>query len=481
MQGMSAPTQLRGTLIAGVITYLLIVAVFALVVIRSTDETVNPAVTALGLTGLLVVTAAFAAPFLLTRFSIEVRSWVAYLIAGLTAVLSIGPWLLTATGNTVFATAIYQGLRIPQGPVQFWDLDLVLQSVDCAQAGVDVYAANNGCLADPSIYAPGTLWLGYFPGDIFSSRNSVWLGVIALIISTVMIFWIARNSTARGQLALLVSVLGASWLLILERGNFDLFVIWVAVFSVAVVRRWPYLWAWSIAAALIWLAGTWKYYPFAMGVMLLPLLFIRRGWIVLLGFVVASAGFVFLTWQNFQYSVNTNAGMVDLGDFVVLGRIPLVARMFGASAEGATYALPDLLVVVMAIAAAVWGVLWMWTRKESGVVGLGSGLRYPAMLAAAGSTLFLISVLVSGFGYAYKAAFLLLVIPLLSRPVRTSSPRIYMPSLIMLILVVIGCVVVWNTALATVSGIVAAAFALGAAGVVLKQPMLRSIQQSIYR
>jgi len=123
----------------------------------------------------------------------------------------------------------------------------------------------------------------------------------------------------------------------------------------------------------------------------------------------------------------------------------------------------------------------MWTRKESGVVGLGSGLRYPAMLAAAGSTLFLISVLVSGFGYAYKAAFLLLVIPLLSRPVRTSSPRIYMPSLIMLILVVIGCVVVWNTALATVSGIVTAAFALGAAGVVLKQPMLRSIQQSIYR
>jgi len=128
---------------------------------------VNPAVPALGLTALLVVTAVFFAPSLLRRFSLEVRSWVAYLVAGLSALLSLGPWLITALGHGSVATAIYQGLRIPQGPVQFWDLNLVLQSVDCAQAGVDVYAVNNGCLADPSIYGPGTLWLGLVPGDIF--------------------------------------------------------------------------------------------------------------------------------------------------------------------------------------------------------------------------------------------------------------------------------------------------------------------------
>ena len=59
--------------------------------------------------------------------------------------------------------------------------------------------------------------------------------------------------------------------LLLERGNLDAVVLWSAVAAVILVRRWNSLWAWSIAAALIWVMGTWKYYPFAMGLMLLPL------------------------------------------------------------------------------------------------------------------------------------------------------------------------------------------------------------------
>ena len=100
---------------------------------------------------------------------------------------------------------------------------------------------------------------------------------MALVISTAMVWWLARNSTGLGQMALLVSVLGAGWLLILERGNFDLFVMWIAVLVVVIVRRWPTLWSWGIAASLIWLAGTWKHYPFVLGIVLIPMLFVRRG------------------------------------------------------------------------------------------------------------------------------------------------------------------------------------------------------------
>jgi len=465
----------RFVLILGTLTYLLVALVLGSVIVRSTDEAVNPAVPALGLTALMVITAAFFAPSLLRRFSLEVRSWVAYLVAGLSALLSLGPWLITALGHGSVATAIYQGLRIPQGPVQFWDLNLVLQSVDCAQAGVDVYAPNNGCLADPSIYGPGTLWLGLVPGDIFSASNSTWLGGIALVISTVMVWWLARNSTGLGQLTLLVSVLGAGWLLILERGNFDLFVMWIAMLAVVVVRRWPTLWSWGIAATLIWLAGTWKYYPFVLGIMLVPLLFIRRGWIVLGGFVLATLAFVVLTWSNVQLSLDANSGMVDLGDFVVLGRVPLVARMLGGDGESGTYSWPDLLVLILALVALVWGVVWMWSRGGAGLRGISDRAVYLAMLAAGGGALYLISVLIGGFGYAYKASFLLLLIPFLSRPAKSSSPRVFVPSVISLVLVAVGVVVVWNTALATVAGVIAAAFALGAAAVVLKKPILSKI------
>jgi hypothetical protein len=49
------------------------------------------------------------------------------------------------------------------------------------------------------------------------------------------------------------------------------------VASVILVRRWDQLWAWFIAAGLIWIVGTWKYYPFALGLMLLS-----GGWMILL-------------------------------------------------------------------------------------------------------------------------------------------------------------------------------------------------------
>ena len=422
-------------------------------------ETVNPAVQAAAFSAASVLLVAFLLPGFIRRFDLEMVRWLPWSVGGVSALLSLVPWWLVAGGYPEWASAIYRGLRLPQGIEQFWDLALVLRSVDCASYGIDVYAANNGCLQDPSIYGPGTLWLQYAPFDLFSARFAPALGVIAILVSSLVLVWLARFSSGRGALVLLVAAVGAPWLLLLERGNFDAFVIWVAAGSVLLVRRWNSLWMWSLAASGIWLMGTWKYYPFAMGLMLIPLLRIKRGWIVLVAYLAASLAFVAVTWENFRFSASSNAGMVDLGDVVVLGRIPLVSRMFEAQANAASLQAGDLLVYGVAVLALVWGVVF--------ALALGSPRVHEAMLAIAGSSMFLISVLVSGFGYAYKAAFLLLAVPLLGRPARPGSRAVLYSSIVMLSLIAVNSTVVWNTILATLAGIIAASFAFGAAAATL--------------
>ena len=381
----------------------------------------------------------------------------AWLVGAVSLGFALVPWLLLTYGHSDTAALLYRGLRIPQGTERFWDLALVLRSIDCSAVGVDVFAQHNGCLPDPAIYGPGMLWLQHLPFGIFSFTHVLELGVGMMIISSAALLWLARESRGIGQLVLLVAALGAPWLLLLERGNVDAVLIWVAVLGVVIVRRWPWLVSWSVLAAFIWLVGTWKYYPFAMGLMLLPLLWIRRGWIVLSAWVLASAGFVLLTWTNFKFSTQSNANMTDIGDYVVLGRVPVVARMLHAEFPTHGVQTGDVLIAVLALAALAWGVLvGVGLLRRSGVVS-----DHRAMLAAAGSAVFLASVLVAGFGYAYKAAFLLLCVPLLASLVYKIGRAYVFAGIASLALIAVCSIVVWNTLLASLAGITAASFALG--------------------
>ena len=280
--------------------------------------------------------------------------------------------------------------------------------------------------------------------------------------------WLARQSAGLGQIVLLVAAIGAPWLLLLERGNIDAVVLWVAAGVVLLTRRWNTLWAWWLGAAAIWIVGSWKYYPFALGVMLLPALRLRRGWTVIAGFLVGSISFVALTWTNFRFSSSSNSDMIDFGDFVVLGRIPVVARMWGLEVGGALQ-LGDVLLALLTVGAAVWGAAVVVSRKRSrGDLG---------MLAVGGSALYLTSVLIAGFGYGYKAAFLLPVIPLVSVMLRDRHRVIASSGLAVLLLVGVESVVVWNTVLVTIAGLVIAGFGLGAGGVAIARTsgVLRSL------
>ncbi len=435
-------------------------------VLRSLTDPANtsaPGYLPLAYAATAVLLAVFVVGAFVRRADVTLGRFFPWLVGLVSAVVSLVPWWALWSGSTDLGALIYQGLRVPQGIVQFWDLVLPLQSIDCASVGVDVYAANNGCLADPSIYGPGVLWLRYVPFDLFSARYATGLGVAAILLSSVTLLWLARNSAGLGQIVLLVAAVGGPWLLLLERGNLDAVLLWVAAAVVILVRRWNSLWAWSVAAALIWLMGTWKYYPFAMGLMLVPVLRLRRGWTVIAGFGLAVLAFMVLTWDNFRFSSQSNSNMIDFGDFVVLGRVPVVARMLGTVVGAEGLQTGDVIVFLLALAALGWGA----------AVGLSTRRRlvHPAMLAVAGSAVFLASVLVAGFGYGYKATFLLLTVPLVAALTRSARPVLVSSSVVVLVLTGVSAVVVWNTVLATFAGVIVASFALGLSGVLL----LRSV------
>jgi hypothetical protein len=417
-------------------------------------------------TASIVLLLALVLPALLRSFALGTSRLLPWIV-GLASLLAAGaPWLLIRMGSTAPASWLYIGTHVPQGQVQFWDLGLVLQSLDCDKWGFDVFVANNGCLTDAAIYGPGVLWLNHVPFSLFSAAHVQVLGVAAMLLSSLALVWLARFSAGIGRIALLACALGAPWLLLLERGNIDAALIWVAVLVVLAVRRWDRLWVWFAAAGLIWIVGTWKYYPFALGLMLIPALRLRRGWTVLVAFGIATLGYLLLTWSNFRFSSQSNSNMIDLGDVVVLGRVPVVARMIGTQVGAGGIQFGDVLVVLLALAALAWG------------IGFGLSQRKPrmhaSMLGIGGSSIFLAAILVAGFGWGYKAAFLVLCIPVVALSASRSRVRTY-SSISVLILIVICAVVVWNTLLATTAGVIAASFVFGCSSVGL----IRAVRDSI--
>ena len=435
-------------------------------VIASAQGYVNLAWTAAAVLALTFLSAA-----LIRRIRIATHPVVPWVVGLVSLLANLLPWWLLTSGQTQSAALIYQGLKVPQGIIRFWDLSLVLESVDCARWGFDIYAVGNGCLADPSIYAPGMVWLRYVPGEIFSEPNAGWLGVVMIIISSLALLMLARWSTGVGHVVLLIAAVGAPWMLLLERGNVDAVVIWVAVITVALAYRWNSTATWTIAAILIWLVGTWKYYPFALGLLMLPALAIRRGWMIIVGFLVATFGYLVFTWEGLRTSSAASSAMVDFGDFVVLGRIPVVARMAGHAEGIGTWQVGDLLMIVIGLLAVALGFLVAWRNR----------LQAPLMgaLATAGGVVYLTVVLIAGFGYGYKATFLLLAVPLLANWPAAKSKAMVAVGIAAVLLIGIESVVVWNTVLVTLAGVIAAGLATGAGASVMLRSDLGSLSSRL--
>lgn len=457
----SLDTSRRIAVIAAAATVLVSAAVLVLVLLSIVDPANTSAAgyAPLAWSALFVLLAVLLVAICVRRIDLRLSRGFPWIVGLVSAAAALVPWWALAGGNQDLGTLMYRGLRIPQGIMQFWDLSVVMLSVDCARWGFDIYADNNGCMQEASIYAPGMVWLQYVPFQMFSQANIAVLGVVMIVISSLALVWLARQSTGLGQIAFLIAAVGAPWVLLLERGNIDAVVLWSVVVVVLIVRRWNNYWAWSIGALLLWLMGTWKYYPFALGVMLLPALRLRYGWTVLVGYGVAATGFMIVTWNNFRFSASSNSGMVDYGDFAVLGRIPVVARMLGTEVGAVSIQFGDALIFLAALLAALWGIgIGLCLRRQSTWLG---------MLAVGGSGLYLVSVVVSGFGYGYKAVFLLLAVPLVSRLIGHRMRIVAASGLGVLLLLAVQSLVGWNTVMVTTAGIIASGFALGLSGTIL--------------
>jgi hypothetical protein len=239
----------------------------------------------------------------------------------------------------------------------------------------------------------------------------------------------------------------------LERANIDALILVMVVLAVWLTHRWNTYWAWSLAAAGIWAVGTWKYYPFVLAVLLLPALRLRRGWVVLAGFATATTLFFALTWKNVLLSLAASSGMADLGDYVVLGRIPVVARLPDAWGFG------DVLFASICVSAVAWGVL---LGQSKHVVRSRDLVQVWVPLAFSGGLLYLSSVALTGFAYGYKAAFLVLLVPSIRWGPRASRTVLW-SNLVAVALLSLSFVVVWNTVLATLAGIAVSSMAVGRA------------------
>jgi len=170
-----------------------------------------------------------------------------------------------------------------------------------------------------------------------------------------------------------------------------------------------------------------------------------------------------ITWSNFQFSTASNDNTVDYRDFVILGRVPVVARMIDdyRSFSGGL-GIGDLLFYALALAAFAWGVV-IALRLSNRQVPRIQSVTY---LAVGGAGLYIASVLVAGFGFGYKAVFLLLAIPLVSRFTAHRDRAVVTFAVAVTLLISLQSVVVWNSALVTVAGVIAASGVAGLAAVV---------------
>lgn len=369
--------------------------------------------------------------------------WLPYLIGLISFTIPVGLWALVHSGRDSLAWSTYGGLQVLRAKWEFADLFQVLRWVDCS-----------GCTEFDANYGPGLPWMHHLTFGVDLVPVTAMLAIALIIVMSLAIGWLASQSGPLGGGLLLVSTFGGAWILLLDRANLDALAILLPIAAALALRRWNNYWSWSLVALAIWILGTWKFYPFALGIMLIPVLRLRRGWIILTGFIVASGGFMLANWQEFRRTSGVYDTFVIVTDFPALGRTAITARLVSAGSLIPNERIASVIVVIMCLAALAWGLAIGRTISPT-------RNWIAAMLAASGSTLFLLTILVAGFGFQYKAAFLLLCAPMLGVLAILKNRAALYTGLVCAALIAIACVIGYSILLTSISGLVAGSILLG--------------------
>lgn len=411
--------------------------------------------------GVIVVAIALIVS-VLQPFSIRVRPVLPILTAIFSTLMILVPITFWYLGRDGLAYQFFQGMRIGTAPFGFGDLQVTLSWLDCVRSGEDPYDPSFPTCppGGPANYGPAFLWLEKFG---FTSSQSPVIGVLLVLATGLALFWLSRFSNGLGSIAVLAVAVSPAWLLLLERANFDVLVVISAVFLVWIVRRMPGIWGWVIGAVPIWVLGSWKYYPFAMVLALVPALRLRGGWALVSGFIITAIAYLAIFRETVLWSLESNAALSG-GNLWGIGRDVLAALVGGQEKSDTAWRWPDVLIGLLLLLGLIWG--WCCANGTSYSCrspGRFLPLTTEAMVAIGGAVGVLVSIAVGGFGYLYKAALLIVAIPLLARMGQRGSPPVWRSCLAMLLFVVIGNIFVWNLAISSFATMLAAAFACGAA------------------
>lgn len=371
------------------------------------------------------------------------------------AVLTIIPGLITATfvivAGFLFATgrldaayALYGGLQVLRSDKLFSDSHWVLSWFEC-----------DFCPRwDPHYGPPLALLEPLTAGSIGLS----WLypvGIFFTLLTLLSIFVLARSSHPVGKWLLIAAAASPAWLLLVDRAHPDIAILAFCVGGLYLVSKRPGLLSWSLFATGLWVLGTIKYFPFAMGALLLLAIGVRHGWLVVVGFLTASLGYVAVVWDSYRRTSEFIANAVPiLGDFPAYGRIQVLDLVVGLDASPPAQITVVGLLVLLVMAGSILG--YGTTRPpEQTRIQLFVG-----SLAIAGAIAFLGKTLWAGFGFMYAGAFLLLAVPAIQTASRKHMLHNGMHAAAALLLL-IAIYSAYNTLLATIAGSAFAGFALG--------------------
>lgn len=438
MNRLAHPWATHSVRAAALVTWVVVALLLAGVLVRGGADTGGRIAT-------VALAAAATVPLAIRSVRLRVPRWTIGASAGASGIVVLALWLAVVTRQDGLAWSMYGGLQVLRGRAPFTDSDVLALWANCGW-----------CEQWDPRYGPFFTWWQPIVGTDLPSWTAQVAGFGILAVSLAAFVTIGRSTGALGRLTLLLAALSPAWLLLLDRANVDALVLGGLVLGAVLVRRRDALRTWWIVAGLLWVGGVLKYFPFAMGLALLPALRVRRGWMVLAGFTLASSAVILASWTALQESSRFNSEKIlVLEDFPSYGRLVVLDRLSAFGAGGTVALVANLMIAAVVIVAAIWG--WGHASRSSSVRTSGT------VLALGGSTAFLSAVLVSGFGFHYKGAFLLACVPLITA--RVASPKrsaaIASSSVTMVALLALATWVAYSSLLATLSGLLVAGFALG--------------------
>jgi len=441
-------TNERAVGAALILTFLTLMIFVGLIWLSALQSSVDGVTTSSGARAAIVaLSASFILAVFVRRLTVWTPRWLPWVGVAVTAGFLSVAALLFQTGNLDTAFAFYGGFQVPRAGRLFSDIHIILSWFSCDFCGE----------WDP-FYGPGLEYLDPLTGSLIGVS---WLPVVGLVLAAMAlltIYLLGRFSQNLGQWLIVVGAISPAWLLLAERANLDVLILAAIVVGAGVVATRPTYFSWAAFAVVIWILGTIKTYPFALGVVLLLALGMRWGWVIVGGFLVAAGLFALAYFDSLTRSGDFYASPEFLpyiaGESPAYGWVLLTERLDGLFREP-TATLVTLAVLIAVLVFAGW---WGWLSH----VPRGSQQTRVrlAILSLAGAMAFLAKALVVGFGFAYAGAALLLVVPaiVLNPGIRSLRNGSMVTLAALVLLTIFGA---YNVILGTLAGFVVAGFGLG--------------------